>query len=73
MLYCALVFLLVSVMVGTMNTAGASTVAVQTSWIMELVGSSGRDASSFELCGHRPMFSKDPRFHRRTNIFVLEG
>ncbi len=38
MLYCALVFLLVSVMVGTMNSAGASTVAVQTSWIMELVG-----------------------------------
>jgi uncharacterized membrane protein YtjA (UPF0391 family) len=38
MLYYALMFLVVGLMAGALNLAGISTVAVQISWILFLVG-----------------------------------
>jgi uncharacterized membrane protein YtjA (UPF0391 family) len=38
MLYYALVFLVVGLIAGALNLAGVSTVAVQISWILFLVG-----------------------------------
>jgi uncharacterized membrane protein YtjA (UPF0391 family) len=38
MLHYALVFLVVGVIAGTLNLAGVSTVAVQISWILFLIG-----------------------------------
>jgi uncharacterized membrane protein YtjA (UPF0391 family) len=38
MLYFALVFLIVGVIAGALNLAGVSTVAVQISWILFLIG-----------------------------------
>jgi uncharacterized membrane protein YtjA (UPF0391 family) len=38
MLYYALVFLIVGLVAGALNLAGVSTVAVQISWILFLIG-----------------------------------
>jgi uncharacterized membrane protein YtjA (UPF0391 family) len=38
MLYFALLFLIVGVIAGALNLAGVSTVAVQISWILFLIG-----------------------------------
>jgi uncharacterized membrane protein YtjA (UPF0391 family) len=38
MLYYALMFLVVGLMAGALNLAGVSTVAVQISWVLFLVG-----------------------------------
>ncbi|HLZ32796.1 MAG TPA: DUF1328 family protein [Nitrospira sp.] len=38
MLYYALVFMLVGLVAGALNLAGVSTVAVQISWILFLIG-----------------------------------
>lgn len=38
MLYYALVFLIVGLIAGALNLAGVSTVTVQTSWILFLIG-----------------------------------
>ena len=38
MLYYALVFLLVGLVAGALNLAGISTIAVQISWILFLIG-----------------------------------
>jgi uncharacterized membrane protein YtjA (UPF0391 family) len=38
MLYYALVFLIVGVIAGALNLAGVSTIAVQISWILFLIG-----------------------------------
>lgn len=38
MLYYALIFLVVGLIAGTLNLAGVSTVAVQISWMLFLIG-----------------------------------
>ena len=43
MLYSALMFLVVGLIAGALNLAGVSTVAVQISWILFLIGTPGRD------------------------------